>query len=60
MDIRLEIGFGMGDFLFSNALENPNVGFIGCETFENGVSSLLAKMIKSKSKYLIYSILEIV
>ena len=47
-DIRLEIGFGMGDFLFEKALAHPNVGFIGCEVFENGVASLLAKIIKFK------------
>lgn len=46
VDIRLEIGFGMGDFLFEKALAHPNIGFIGCEVFENGVSSLLAKIIK--------------
>ena len=46
MDIRLEIGFGMGDFLFDKALSCPNVGFIGCEIFENGVASLLNKIIK--------------
>ena len=48
MDIRLEIGFGMGDFLFEKALSFPNVGFIGCEIFENGVASLLNKIIKYK------------
>ncbi len=48
MDIRLEIGFGMGDFLFEKALSLPNVGFIGCEIFENGVASLLNKIIKYK------------
>ena len=47
-DIRLEIGFGMGDFLFQKALAHPNVGFLGCEVFENGVASLLAKIIKFK------------
>ena len=47
-DIRLEIGFGMGDFLFEKALAHPNVGFLGCEIFENGVASLLTKIIKFK------------
>ena len=32
-DIRLEIGFGMGDFLFDKALSCPKVGFIGCEIY---------------------------
>mgnify|MGYP003313588153 CR=1 FL=1 len=36
----------MGDFLFEKALAHPNVGFVGCEVFENGVASLLAKIIK--------------
>ena len=49
-DIRLEIGFGMGDFLFEKALAHPNVGFVGCEVFENGVASLLAKIIKFRIK----------
>ena len=49
-DIRLEIGFGMGDFLFEKALAYPEVGFIGCEIFENGVASLLTKIIKFKIK----------
>ena len=48
MDIRLEIGFGMGDFLFEKALAHPNIGFLGCEVFENGVASLLAKIVKFK------------
>jgi len=48
MDIRLEIGFGMGDFLFEKALSCPKVGFIGCEIFENGVASLLNRIIKFK------------
>ena len=48
MDIRLEIGFGMGDFLFDKALSCPKVGFIGCEIFENGVASLLNRIIKFK------------
>ena len=47
-DIRLEIGFGRGDFLFDKAIKYPDVGFIGCEIFENGVASLLSKIIKYK------------
>ena len=47
-DVRLEIGFGMGDFLFEKAMAHPNIGFIGCEVFENGVASLLTKIIKFK------------
>ncbi len=43
-DFELEIGFGMGHFLFQKALAQPNVGFLGCEVFENGVASLLTKV----------------
>ncbi|MGF1627011.1 MAG: tRNA (guanine(46)-N(7))-methyltransferase TrmB [Alphaproteobacteria bacterium] len=43
-DIRrlwLEIGFGGGEHLAWQAAANPEVGFIGCEPFLNGVASLL-------------------
>ena len=38
----LEIGFGGGEHLIARALENPSVGFIGCEPFLNGVAKVLA------------------
>ena len=38
----LEIGFGGGEHLAAQAALNPDVGFIGCEPFVNGVASLLA------------------
>jgi tRNA (guanine-N7-)-methyltransferase len=38
----LEIGFGGGEHLAERARENPDVGFIGCEPFVNGVAKLLA------------------
>lgn len=37
----LEIGFGKGEHLASQAKENPQVGIIGCEPFLNGVSGLI-------------------
>jgi tRNA (guanine-N7-)-methyltransferase len=40
--VGLEIGFGGGEHLVAQAAANPHVGFIGCEPFINGVSSLLA------------------
>ena len=40
-DIWLEIGFGGGEHLAAQAAQNPNIGFIGCEPFRNGVASLL-------------------
>jgi tRNA (guanine-N7-)-methyltransferase len=37
----LEIGFGGGEHLAAQAKLNPDVCFIGCEPFVNGVASLL-------------------
>ncbi len=39
--IRLEIGFGGGEHLLKRAQEYPEVGFIGCEPFVNGMAKLL-------------------
>jgi tRNA (guanine-N7-)-methyltransferase len=39
--IWLEIGFGGGEHLAAQAAQHPDIGFIGCEPFINGVSSLL-------------------
>ncbi len=41
-DVWLEIGFGGGEHLVSDAAQNPAVCFIGCEPFINGVAKLLA------------------
>jgi tRNA (guanine-N7-)-methyltransferase len=41
-DIWLEIGFGGGEHLAWQAKANPDVGFIGCEPFLNGVAKLLS------------------
>ena len=43
-DFELEIGFGMGDFLFQKALCQPNIGFLGCEVFENGIANLVTRI----------------
>ncbi|MCC3861878.1 tRNA (guanosine(46)-N7)-methyltransferase TrmB [Pseudemcibacter aquimaris] len=40
----LEIGFGKGEHLVAQAKANPDVGFIGCEPFINGVSGLIDHM----------------
>jgi tRNA (guanine-N7-)-methyltransferase len=44
----LEIGFGGGEHLAARASENPDVGFIGCEPFVNGVAKLLAAIEKQQ------------
>jgi tRNA (guanine-N7-)-methyltransferase len=41
VEIWLEIGFGGGEHLAAQAAQHPDIGFIGCEPFINGVSSLL-------------------
>lgn len=38
----LEIGFGNGEHLIGQLQQNPDVGFIGCEPFINGVSALIS------------------
>jgi tRNA (guanine-N7-)-methyltransferase len=40
--LRLEIGFGGGEHLAAQARARPDIGFIGCEPFVNGVAKLLA------------------
>jgi tRNA (guanine-N7-)-methyltransferase len=37
----LEIGFGGGEHIAARARANPDIGFIGCEPFVNGVAKLL-------------------
>ncbi len=37
----LEIGFGRGEHLAEFALQNPDIGCIGCEPFLNGVARIL-------------------
>ncbi len=42
--IWLEIGFGAGEHLVHQAAQHPDTGFIGCETFVNGIAMLLGKI----------------
>jgi tRNA (guanine-N7-)-methyltransferase len=42
--VWLEIGFGGGEHLHSVARAHPEIGFIGCEPFVNGVAMLLGKL----------------
>jgi len=39
--VWVEIGFGGGEHLAAQAAAHPDIGFIGCEPFLNGVSNLL-------------------
>ena len=42
--VRLEIGFGGGENLVTEATADPQVGFIGCEPFVNGMAKILASI----------------
>lgn len=46
-DVWLEIGFGGGEHLVHQAVQNPNVGIIGAEPYINGVAMLLGKIRRS-------------
>ena len=43
-NVIFEIGFGGGENLVHQAINNPNAICIGCEPFVNGVASLLSKI----------------
>jgi tRNA (guanine-N7-)-methyltransferase len=40
----LEIGFGSGEHLVEQARRHPEIGFIGCEVFVNGVAALVGQV----------------
>lgn len=42
--VWLEIGFGAGEHLAAQAEARPDIGFIGCEVFENGIARLLGEI----------------
>src|SRR5215213_10289582 len=43
-DVHIEVGFGGGEHLALRASESPDIGFIGCEVFVNGVAKMLAQV----------------
>ncbi|MDP2356568.1 MAG: tRNA (guanine(46)-N(7))-methyltransferase TrmB [Beijerinckiaceae bacterium] len=47
-DLWLEIGFGGGEHLASDAQSHPDVLFIGCEPFVNGVAKLVSTIDEKK------------
>ena len=42
--LRLEIGFGGGEHLVAEAKAFPDIGFIGCEPYVNGMAKILAQI----------------
>ncbi|MFY0022254.1 tRNA (guanine-N7)-methyltransferase, partial [Acinetobacter baumannii] len=43
-NVRLEIGFGGGEHLIAEAQAFPNMGFIGCEPYVNGMAKILTQI----------------
>ena len=43
-DVRLEIGFGGGEHLIAEAQAFPQIGFIGCEPYVNGMAKILTQI----------------
>jgi tRNA (guanine-N7-)-methyltransferase len=43
-DLWIEVGFGGGEHLVATAAAHPEIGFVGCEPFVNGVAALLARI----------------
>lgn len=50
--VWLEIGFGAGEHMIHQAINNPDVGIIGCEPYINGVATLLGKIRKADAQNL--------
>lgn len=48
-DVWLEIGFGGGEHMVHQAITHPDLGFIGCEPYINGVAMLLGKIRAAKA-----------
>jgi tRNA (guanine-N7-)-methyltransferase len=44
-DVWLEVGFGGGEHALAQAAARPDVGLIACEVFENGICSLLSRVV---------------
>jgi tRNA (guanine-N7-)-methyltransferase len=42
--VRIEIGFGGAEHLVHEASRHPEIGYIGCEPFVNGVAKLLVQI----------------
>ncbi len=44
-ELWLEVGFGGGEHAQALAAVNPGVGLVACEVFENGICSLLSRLV---------------
>ncbi len=46
--VRIEIGFGGAEHLVHEAASHPEIGYVGCEPFVNGVAKLLVQIEERK------------
>ncbi len=44
-ELWLEVGFGGGEHALAQVAANPRAGLIACEVFENGICSLLSRVV---------------
>jgi tRNA (guanine-N7-)-methyltransferase len=44
-EVWFEIGFGGGEHALAQAAAHPDVGLVACEVFENGICSLLSRLV---------------
>jgi tRNA (guanine-N7-)-methyltransferase len=44
-EVWLEVGFGGGEHALAQVAENPDAGLIACDVFENGICSLLSRVV---------------
>jgi tRNA (guanine-N7-)-methyltransferase len=44
-EVWLEVGFGGGEHALAQVATNPEAGLIACEVFENGICSLLSRLV---------------
>ena len=44
--IHIEIGMGMGKFIYDNALNNPDINYIGIERYDNVIARAIKKLDK--------------
>ena len=44
--IHIEIGMGMGKFIYENALNNPDINYIGIERYDNVMARAIKKLDK--------------
>lgn len=49
-DLWLEVGFGAGEHVAAQALNNPNTGILACEHYLNGVASCLSHIENNELK----------